>query len=127
MDGVRGEDRRRFVLVVRDLGGHRFELIGWGPTGAHAVTADDPFEALRLVRQEVEPLGWRLAVQGSRRDTWPSEMLRDQLDRAAVYVLPADPTVEPETVATFDPAPEESLATIAEQEAAWEAWRRLPR
>ncbi len=127
MDALRGSERRRLVLVARDLGDHRFELAVSGPIGDHAVIADDLFEALRLLRLEMERHGWRLAVQGARRDTWPSGMLRDQLDGGAVYVLPLDPKARPEAVATFDPAPQELLATVAEQEAAWEAWRHLPR
>jgi hypothetical protein len=66
-------------------------------------------------------------VQGARRDIWPSGMLRDQLDGGAVYVLPEDVTAKPETVGTFDPAPADLVVMVAEQEAAWERWRQLPR
>ena len=127
VDAVRGDERARYVLDVRHLGDHRFELVASGPTGRHAATADDLFDALRLVRLEIEPHGWRLVVNGARRDTWPSGMLRDQLDGGAVYVLPPDPKAVPQTVGTFDRAPEELLATVGEQEAGWEAWKRLPR
>jgi hypothetical protein len=54
-------------------------------------------------------------------------VLLDQLDGAAVYVLPEDMWAKPETVGTFDPAPPDLVVTVAEQEAAWNAWRRLPR
>lgn len=96
VDAVRGEERARYVLDVYDVGDHRFRIVARGPTGTHRATADDLFEALREVRREIEPAGWRLAVNGARRDTWPSRMLRDQLDGGTVYVLPLDPTVRPE-------------------------------
>ena len=54
-------------------------------------------------------------------------MLRGQLHDAVVYVLPPDPRQPPERVQTFGPAEDELLATVDEQEAAWEAWKRLPR
>ena len=60
-----------------------------------------------------EPHGWRLAVNGARRDTWPNGMLRDQLAGAAVHVLPPDPRQVPEAVDTFGPAADELLATVA--------------
>ncbi len=127
VEAVRRGERARYVLRERRLDHPRVELVGDGPTGTHVAVADDLFEALRLIRRDLEPLGWRLAVNGARRDTWPSGMLRDQLVGAAVYVLPPDPRQVPEVVATFGPAADELLATVAEQEDAWEAWRRLPR
>lgn len=127
VEAVRSGERTGYLLEVSELGDHRFQLEASGPTGKHVATATDLFEALRSMRREIEPHGWLLAVQGARRDTWPSGMLRDQLDGAAVYILPADPKAVPETVGTFDPAPWELLATVAEQEAAWESWKRLPR
>lgn len=127
IDGLRAGERTRYVLAARSVGDHRLELVAHGPTGTHAATADDLFEALQMVRREIEPHGWRLAVNGARRDTWPSGMLRDQLDGAVVYVLPSDPRQVPEKVPTFGPAKDDLLATVDEQEAAWEAWKALPR
>ena len=127
VDALRAGERGRYRLTARLLDDYRCELVAEGPTGIHVATADDLFKALLVIRRDIEPHGWRLAVNGARRDTWPSGMLRDQLDGATVYVLPPDPHQLPETVATFDPAPEDLLATVAEQEASWEAWRRLPR
>ncbi len=127
VDAVRDGERARYVLTARRLDDRRVELVADGPTGTHVATGDDLFEALRVVRRDVEPHGWRLAVNGARRDTWPSGMLRDRAAGASVYVLPPDPHRVPETVPTFGPAAEELLATVAEQEEAWEAWKRLPR
>ena len=127
VDGLRSGERARYVLEARRVGDQRVELAAHGPTGTHVATADDLFEALQMVRREIEPQGWRLAVNGARRDTWPSGMLRDQLGGAVVYVLPPDPRQPPEKVQTLGPAEDDLLATVDEQEAAWEAWKRLPR
>ncbi|MFI5427515.1 hypothetical protein [Aeromicrobium sp. UC242_57] len=39
---------------------------------------NDAFEALSVVRDQLEPLGWRLGVAGAQIDVWPSGMARDQ-------------------------------------------------
>lgn len=126
VDAVRGDERVGLVLdaaTVED----GFELVTSGPLGRHRGQGRDLFDALLDLRRALEADGWRLAVQGARRDTWPSGMLRDQLDGAAVYVLPEDVKEKPETVGTFDPAPPDLVVTVAEQEAAWDAWRQRPR
>jgi hypothetical protein len=124
VEAVRGDERVAVVLEAADLPDGRFELVLSGPLGTHRAEGPDLFEALLGVRRGVEPDGWRLAVQGARRDTWPSGMLRDQLDGGAVYVLAEDVKANPETVGTFDPAPAELVVTVAEQEAASERWRQ---
>ena len=127
VEGVRAGERARYELEARHIGDHRLELVAHGPTGTHVATAADLFEALQMVRREIEQQGWRLAVNGARRDTWPSGMLRDQLGGAVVYVLPPEPRQLPEKLHTFGPADDDTLATVDEQEEAWETWKRLPR
>ena len=122
-DAFRGEERGRYELDLEDLGDHRFRIVASGPTGVHRACADDLFEALLMVRREIEPAGWRLALNGARRDTWPSGMQRDMFEGGAVYVFFPDTAKRLEPVGTFDPAPKELLATVEEQEAAWEAWK----
>src|SRR4051794_39501352 len=55
----------------------------------------DPIDCLRFLRREVEPLGWRVLCQGSRRDTWASGMARDMGGGWRLYGLqrgrPANP------------------------------------
>lgn len=46
--------------------------------GTAEARADDAFEALCLVREELEPFGWRIGVAGAQADVWPSGMARDQ-------------------------------------------------
>jgi hypothetical protein len=127
VDAVRGDERTRLFLDATSVNEGFFELVISGPLGSHRGQGPDLFDALLDLRRALEADGWRLAVQGARRDTWPSGMLRDQLDGAAVYVLPEDVKAKPEAVGTFDPAPPDLVVTVAEQEAAWNAWRRLPR
>lgn len=126
VDAVRGDERIRLFLDAASVQ-DGFELVISGPLGRHRGQGPDLFDALLDVRRALEEDGWRLAVQGARRDTWPSGMLRDQLDGATVYVLPDDVKAKPETVGTFDPASPDLVVTVAEQEAAWSAWRQLPR
>jgi hypothetical protein len=81
------------------------ELVGRGP---------DLFEALAEVRRRLEADGCLVAVQGARRDTFPSGMGRDMGGGAQVYVLrPGEPAGE--LVGTFDDAPAELLGTVDEQ------------
>ena len=127
VEAVRAGERARVSLDAERLPDGNFEIVVSGALGEHHGGGPDLFEALREVRRSLEVDGWRLAVQGARRDTWPSGMLRDQLDGGAVYVLTEDVKAKPETVGTFDPAPAELVGTVAEQEDGWEAWRRLHR
>jgi hypothetical protein len=81
------------------------EVVGRGP---------DLFEALVEVRRQLEADGCLLAVQGARRDTYPSGMARDMGGGAQVYVLrPGRPARE--RVGTFDDAPVALLGTVEEQ------------
>src|SRR5438128_376451 len=47
----------------------------------------DLFEALVKVRLQLEPVGWFIAVQGARLDTYPSGMGRDMGGGEWVYIL----------------------------------------
>src|SRR6266508_6527347 len=120
VEAVRADENVRLFVDAASVDGG-FELVTSGQLGSHRARGTDLFEALLALRRELEADGWRLAVQGARRDTWPSGMLRDQLDGSAVYVLPEDVKAKPETVGTFDPAPPDLVVTVAEQEAAWNA------
>jgi hypothetical protein len=92
-----------------------------GPWGIIAAKAPDAFSALGDIRQRLEVEGWLLAVAGARRDTFPSGMARDQGGGLRVYVLKqGQPAVE--LVDTFADAPLELVATVAEQEVAYEDW-----
>jgi hypothetical protein len=65
-----------------------------------------------------------VAVQGSRRDTYPSGMAREMGGGMQVYVMRPGLGARPEDlVKTLDDAPPGQMATVDEQWAFAEAWR----
>jgi hypothetical protein len=94
-----------------------------GPWGVVRETGRDAFEALARARTNLELQGWWLAVQGARRDTYPSGMSREMGGGFLIYVM-RNGVPATERVATFDDAPLDRLATVEEQRAAYESWRK---
>jgi hypothetical protein len=89
--------------------------------------AMDAFEALVRIREQLEPQGWLVAVQGSRRDAYPSGMARDMGGGQQIYVLhPGEPAHHSDLVDTFAEADPALLATVAEQKHHWEEWLAAP-
>ena len=97
----------RDVAVIRDGRAEQARLRGWldghdGPmpsyrielvtrlgnyTCPYTATGPDMFEALVRLRRQLEPDGLMVAVQGSRRDTYPSGMARDMGGGMQVYIM----------------------------------------
>jgi hypothetical protein len=78
--------------------------------------ADDLFEVLVRIREQLEPQGWFVAVQGSRLDTFPSGMQRDMGVGLSVYVLRmGEPARLGDVVETFAEADPSLLATVDAQ------------
>jgi hypothetical protein len=110
-----------------------------GPTGDYWISLDGPngtieavdrdlFEALIIVRNELHAQGWRIAVQGARRDTWASGMIRNMVGAARVYVLEfGRPIDRPYLVPIFAPANPADIGTPEEQRANYFAWRESVR
>jgi hypothetical protein len=67
----------------------------------------------------VEPLGYRMLVNGARRNVWPSGMGGGR----KAYVLMLGLPGRPDLVDIFQPAPESEIALVEEQRAFFE--RRL--
>ena len=84
--------------------------------GTAEAQADDAFEALCLVREQLEPYGWRIGVAGSQRDVWPSGMARDQGGGKVAYRFES-----PDIVEVFEPVAPETVTTVSQQQAAAEA------
>ena len=81
------------------------------------------FEALLRLRRQLEPEGIMIAVQGCRRDAFPSGMARDMGGGEAIYVMRPGQAASPDDVVdTLADAAVDQLATIDEQRAYWEAW-----
>jgi hypothetical protein len=133
----------RDVVVLRDGQPERTRLRGWldghdGPMPAYRIelvtragnytcpytaTGPDMFEALVRLRRQLEPDGLMVAVQGARRDTYPSGMARDMGGGMQVYVIhPGLPARREDRVKTLDDAPPDQIATVADQRAFVEAW-----
>jgi hypothetical protein len=92
-----------------------------GPFGEQQAVEHDAFEALVTIRRRIEPDGWRVAVQGSRRDTYPSGMQREQGGGEHIYVTRIGEKAR-ETVATFDPVDPALAVTVEEQREHWQRW-----
>jgi len=133
----------REVAVVRDDRLERTRLRGWldgydGPMPTYRIelvtragaytcpytsTGPDMFETLVRLRRQLEADGLMVAVQGSRRDTYPSGMVRDMGGGMRVYVIrPGRPARLEDLVETLDDAPPGQMATVSEQRAFFEAW-----
>ena len=76
---------------------------------------NDAFEALCLVREQLEPFGWRIGVAGAQRDVWPSGMARDQGGGLSAYRL--TPGASDNVVDTFQPVDPATVVTVATQRA----------
>ncbi|WP_285042124.1 hypothetical protein [Plantibacter sp. LMC-P-059a] len=85
------------------------------------VHAEDAFEALCLIRETLEPQGWRIGVAGAQPGVWPSGMARDQGGGLVAYRLTAAGVGG--TVPTFEPVDPATVTTVRAQQA--EAQRRL--
>jgi hypothetical protein len=133
----------RDVMVLRDGQPERTRLRGWldghdGPMPTYRIelvtragnyacpytaTGPDMFETLVRLRRQLEPDGLMVAVQGSRRDTYPSGMARDMGGGMRVYVMrPGLPARPEDLVKTLDDAPPDQMATVDEQRAFVQTW-----
>jgi hypothetical protein len=96
-------------------------------TCPYTATGPDMFEALVRLRRQLEPDGLMIAVQGARRDTYPSGMARDMGGGMSVYVMRAGQRARREDlVKTLEDAPTELLGTVGEQQAFAQSWRDEP-
>lgn len=125
---VRGDDsadaRLQWWKVMEDNGRitYRIKLTGIGQKFDGA--GPDMFEALVEIRRQLEPTGWRIAVQGARMDTYPSGMARDMGGGERVYVLrPRQQAKREDLVDTLEPADAHRLATVDEQAEYFDSWR----
>lgn len=88
----------------------------------------DFFDALSAARGQLESSGWLIVCNGSRKDVYPSPMLRTATFGRRAYVLTSPRTrSRPDTVDIFDPAPDVTfVGTVEEQWTSFENWRNLP-
>lgn len=110
-DGVTGDatirwhyDRGHWVVSVDSTEFDRVEA-----------RADDAFEACCLVREQLEPDGWRLGVAGAQPGVWPSGMARDQGGGLTAYRMTVHGAAG--VVDTFEPVDPATATTVGEQRA----------
>jgi hypothetical protein len=90
--------------------------------GTVRTVGPDQFECLLQLRNEVEPLGYRILVNGARRNVWPSGMGRDMGGGRKAFVLVLGVPGRPDLVDIFEPAPESEIARVEDQRAFFERW-----
>ena len=84
------------------------------------------FDCLRQLREQLEPNGFRVCVNGSRRDAYETGMAADMSEGFAV-VLMTDSWERPPIVDTYGFASPDLVVTLAEQAAAFDEWSRRPK
>jgi hypothetical protein len=120
---VRGTERHICLLTYASRPDRRYELSVEAPHGLVRVVGSDLFYALQLVREQLEPSGWQIAVQGGRRCAWASGMQRDMSGGISVYICELGREVVPrEAVGLFDPADVADIVTVHEQTAFHQEW-----
>ncbi len=94
---VRGTERRSRRLSWAFRRDGNYEITVEAPEGGEVLVtvANDLFLALQLLRRQLEPAGWQVAVQGSRRTAWASGMLRDMIGGRRVYICQLGQEVVP--------------------------------
>jgi hypothetical protein len=118
LDGYDGPIPTYRIQLFTRLGRYR---------GPYTATGPDMFEALVRLRRQLEPEGIMIAVEGSRRDVFPSGMARDMGGGERAYVMrPGENASSDDLVDTLADAAVDQLATVDEQYAYWEAWRQQP-
>ncbi len=91
--------------------------------GTISVTADDLFEALRLIRLEAEKHGYLILCNGARIDAYPSRMSRQMGKGGKLYVFKIGmPAQRDDLVNIFDPTEFQRVGTVAAQRVAYDEW-----
>jgi hypothetical protein len=85
--------------------------------------AGDVFECLTRIRHQLDPLGYRLLVNGASRHVWASGMARDMGGGWRAYRLTTGKQAQIEDlVEVLAPAPESDVASVEDQEAFMRSW-----
>lgn len=77
------------------------------------------FDAIAIYRATIEPEGWRLLHAIARRDCWPKP---DEFSQAIRHLIPGSEVTQ--RVDGFEPAEFAQVATLEEQRANFEDWRK---
>jgi len=94
---------------------------------SHSFTSveSDFFEALRDIRRQLEPLGFRPKCFGSCRNAYPSPMALDMGPGLKVYLLRlGSPAKLSDLVPIFDSSDDIILASVEEQQEFYDTWSK---
>jgi hypothetical protein len=115
-------DVRRCHLVASDLPPWQVEVVIDG-IGNFQQSADDLFECVRGLAEQLKPHGIRICYNGMRRDVRPSPMARESTGAKFIYRFklgePADPRL---AVPIFAEAPCDAIVWPEDQDAYYEQW-----
>ncbi|MFD6444967.1 immunity 53 family protein [Promicromonospora sp. NPDC060204] len=119
------QDKSWFLTVTEDAD-ESFVLRLESPAGQFwEAAAPDAWHALRALREQVEPLGYRLCCAGARVDAYVSGMSISMSAGSLVYLLHR--WRKPRSrhlVEIFSYAPPGKVGSVAEQDRFFEEWRR---
>ncbi|MFF4783793.1 hypothetical protein ACFY3E_21125 [Streptomyces griseorubiginosus] len=119
-------DRHAPAVLRWEGENHDYTVTADGPWGRVTGRGTDSFEALVRVREQIEPAGWLLGVNGARRDTWPSGMCRGMGGFLVYRLTPHQRLSGADRIQTFHEAPREALATVDEQIRFEQQWNATP-
>jgi hypothetical protein len=121
-----GIEENWWFLTVTDDDDDGYTLHLESPAGeSWEVEGPNAWDALRALREQVEPLGYRLCCAGARTDAYVSPMSISM--SAGELVYPLRRWRRPRTkqlVEIFSYAPSSKVGTIAEQDRFFEEWKR---
>lgn len=99
------------------------QLLLHAPWGTIAAAGNDWFEALKGLRGELEPAGWMIAVQGSRKQAFASGMIRNMVGAVRVHICePGRRVTRADFMPIFAEAPLDDVVTLDEQAEWHRAW-----
>lgn len=121
---LRGDRRVMCGMVWRYHPDDSYSIELDSPIGLLTGAGSDRMKALRVIREQLEPHGWLIAVQGARVDAYASGAISQQGGASAIYLVKDGQEVKRrERVPIFDEAPADRLGTLAEQAEHYRRWR----
>ncbi|RJQ69474.1 ADP-ribosylglycohydrolase family protein [Pseudonocardiaceae bacterium YIM PH 21723] len=89
----------------------------YGPWGVVTGEIGVVMHAFQALRKELDPSGWRLAVNGARGDVYCTNKQIEWTHGTRLHVMDSEQDGKPENVFIFDPAEPGSIVSAAVQEA----------